>query len=153
MRICLGGTFNIFHKGHKHLIDKAFETAGRNGFVFIGVSEGPLTRNKKFLKPYILRVNAVQKYLDEQGYTPCASIQPITTKYGVAVDGNFDAIIVSPETKDNAHKINEKRQSLGKKPLEIVEISHILADDNKPISSTRIYNEEIDEEGRIVRKR
>ena len=73
------------------------------------------------------------------------------TKYGLAVDRDFDAIIVSPETCGNAVEINEKRRSLGKRPLKIVEISHVLADDGKPISSTRIYDEEIDAEGRIFR--
>ena len=150
MRVCLGGTFNIFHKGHKHLIDTAFKFAGKNGFVFIGISEGDLIHKKKFITPYPLRIKAIQEYLNTKGYTTQASITAITTKYGLAVDGDFDAIIVSPDTGDNAIEINKKRHSLGKKPLEIVKISHILADDNKPISSTRIYNKEIDREGRII---
>jgi len=68
----------------------------------------------------------------------------------LAVDQDFDAIIVSPETHGNAIEINDKRQSLGKKPLRIIEIDYILGEDNKPISSTRIYNEEIDVDGHII---
>ncbi|MBU0498325.1 MAG: pantetheine-phosphate adenylyltransferase [Candidatus Thermoplasmatota archaeon] len=150
MRVCLGGTFNIFHKGHKYLIDKAFEIAGKHGYVFIGVADGGLVEKKKFLKPYVKRVNTILGYLEEKKYVSRVEILPIDTKYGFAVDVDFDAIIVSPETQKNAREINEKRQSLGKKPLQIVEISYILADDNKPISSTRIFNKEIDEEGRIL---
>jgi len=151
MRVCLGGTFNIFHSGHKHLLDRAFEVAGDDGFVFIGVSDGYLASKKKFLIPYIQRIRAIEEYIAKRGYTTKSSITPIMTKYGLAVDRDFDAIIVSPETRGNAVEINEKRRSLGKRPLEIVEISHVLADDGKPISSTRIYDEEIDAAGRIFR--
>ncbi len=149
MRVCLGGTFNIFHKGHKYLIDKAFAIAGKQGYVFIGVAEGELVAKKKFLKPYNERVNKILAYLNEKKYGSRVEILPIDTKYGLAVDVDFDAIIVSPETQKNAHEINKKRQSLGKNPLKIVKISYVLADDKKPISSTRIYHKEIDEEGRI----
>jgi pantetheine-phosphate adenylyltransferase len=153
MQVCLGGTFNIFHKGHRHLLDKAFETAGKDGFVFIGLSDGYLTSQKKFVTPYTRRSNAIKDYIIGKGFTTKWSISPITTKYGLAIDQDFDAIIVSPETRTNAVEINDKRESLGKKPLRIMEITYILADDNKPISSTRIYNDEIDVEGKIVRKR
>jgi pantetheine-phosphate adenylyltransferase len=152
MHVCLGGTFNIFHKGHKYLLDKAFETAGKDGFVFIGVSEGNLTLKKKFLTPYTRRINAIEDYIKSKGFVTKSSITPITTKYGLAVDRDFDVIIVSPETRSNAIEINEKRVSIGKKPLRIVEISIVLADDGKRISSTRIFNEEIDPDGRIVSK-
>ncbi len=47
MKVVLGGTFDIIHKGHKKLIDKAFETASENGSVFIGVSTGDLLNCKK----------------------------------------------------------------------------------------------------------
>ncbi len=150
MRVCLGGTFNIFHKGHRYLLNKAFETAGNDGFVFIGLSEGELTAKKKFVTPYTRRYNAIKEYINLKGFTTNWSISPITTKYGLAVDQDFDAIIVSPETRNNAVEINDKRKSLGKKPLRIIEIDHILGEDKKPISSTRIYNEEIDVEGHII---
>lgn len=149
MRVCLGGTFNIFHKGHKYLLDKAFETAGKDGFVFIGLSEGELTAKKKFVTPYTRRFNAIKEYILSSGFSTKWSISPISTIYGLAVDHDFDAIIVSPETRNNAVEINDKRESLGKKKLRIIEIEFILGEDNKPISSTRVYNGEIDVDGHI----
>jgi len=71
-------------------------------------------------------------------------------KYGPALDGEYDAIIVSPETIKNAQDLNIKRIKMKKKPLKIVEIPYVLAEDNKPISSTRILNKEIDENGRVL---
>jgi len=47
MRVCIGGTFEFLHKGHKKLIDKAFEIAGKNGFVFIGLTTSEFTKRKK----------------------------------------------------------------------------------------------------------
>ena len=52
MKVCIGGTFNIFHSGHKFLIDKTFETAGANGSVFIGLSSGDLINGKKRIDNY-----------------------------------------------------------------------------------------------------
>ena len=42
MKVCIGGTFNPLHKGHKLLIDKAFEVAGKQGSVFIGITTGEI---------------------------------------------------------------------------------------------------------------
>ncbi|MCK5112568.1 MAG: adenylyltransferase/cytidyltransferase family protein, partial [Thermoplasmatales archaeon] len=51
MRVCIGGTFNILHKGHKSLIKKAFEIAGKKGSVFIGVTSGEVIKRKEDIKP------------------------------------------------------------------------------------------------------
>ena len=53
------------------------------------------------------------------------------------------------ETRDT-HKINEKRKSLGMSPLPIVTINMVLSEDHYPISSTRIWFEEIDREGHLL---
>ena len=49
MKVWIGVTFNTLHNGHKKLFDKAFQTAGKNGTVFIGVTEGKMLHNKKFV--------------------------------------------------------------------------------------------------------
>jgi len=152
MKVCIGGTFNILHKGHKKLIDKAFETAGENGSVFIGVTKGEILKNKKFLIPFDKRVNSIKKYLIEKDYNKQAIIKPIYDIYGEAVDKEYEAIITSVETVENAKKINEKRIKEGIKPLKIITIDLVLAKDNKLISSTRIFNKEIDDEGKKLNK-
>jgi pantetheine-phosphate adenylyltransferase len=149
MRVCIGGTFNILHKGHKHLIDKAFQTAGKNGFVTIGLTEGKMLQKKKFVKPFEEREKAINSYLSSKGYDRRAMILSIYDKYGYAVDGDFDAIVVSPETFKNAEEINKNRLNKGKKALLIIEIPFVLANDKKPISSTRIYDSIIDENGQM----
>ena len=150
MKVCVGGTFNILHKGHKKLIDKAFETAGNNGEVFIGVSQGALLKNKKFVRSFDERLKAINTYLHSKGFDEKAVVEPIFDIYGNAIHANFDAIIVSPGSAKNAEEINKKRTKKGNKPLKIIKIEYVLAEDKKPISSTRIYNKKITEDGKIL---
>jgi pantetheine-phosphate adenylyltransferase len=152
MRVCLGGTFNILHKGHIQLLETAIQTAGKNGYVFIGVSDGALLQKKTFIKPLKERITAIQNYFISKGYPQTIEILPIYDKYGLAVDSDFDAIIVSSETRKNAEAINKKRITLAKNPLKIIEIPMVLAEDNIPISSTRIQSKIINENGKILHK-
>ena len=63
---------------------------------------------------------------------------------------DFDAIVVTEETEPTAIEINEIRKKKSMKPLDIVVVSFVLADDNIPISSTRIRNGEIDKKGNLL---
>ena len=152
MRICVGGTFDRFHKGHKTLIKKAFEVIGESGTVFIGLAKGDLVRNKKNIRPFHMRKRELKKFLINKGFNNQAVIVPITNKYGLTLDEDFDAIVISPETEKIAIQINKKRILKGKKPLKIIKIPYILAEDDKPISSTRVKNKEIDENGNIFKR-
>lgn len=151
MKVCLGGTFDLLHKGHKKLIDKSFEIAGKNGFVFIGLSTNKITKRKKIVGTYKERQKNLQDYLFEKCFIDRALIKPISDKYGPSIEDDFDAIVVSPETFETSEEINLIRVEKGKKPLKIIKIPFVLAEDGKPISSTRILKREIDENGRILK--
>ena len=152
MKVCLGGTFNYLHKGHKYLIQKAIEVAGKDGSVFIGITTKNLLKNKKGSKTFDNRKKDIEQYLLSQGYLDLTTIKPIKDKYGPTLNEDFDAIIVSPETISVAEEINLKRKQKGKKPLKIIQIPFVLAKDGEPISSTRIVNKVIDEEGNVLDK-
>ena len=80
-----------------------------------------------------------------------AEITPLNDEYGLTLsDKRIDAIVVSAETEPRAHKINEKRKSLGMAPLPVVTVKMVLSEDLYPISSTRIWFEEIDREGNLL---
>ena len=152
MIVCLGGTFNYLHKGHEYLILKALEIAGNDGSVFIGLTTGNLIKNKGEIKSFKVRKKDIENFLLEKGQIEFVTIKPIKDKFGPTLEEEFDAIVVSPETKKTAIEINQIREQKGKKPLKIVQIPFVLAKDGKPISSTRIANKEIDENGNILDK-
>ena len=148
MRVCVGGTFDLFHNGHKKLLKKAIELAGLNGSIFIGITSDRMTEKKGRIASFEKRKKSIEQFLSEERKR--AIIQSITDKFGPSIDGDYDAIVVSPETKPTAEEINQKRKQLGKKPLRIVVIPFVLSEDNQPISSSRIRRKEIDENGAML---
>ena len=151
MKVCIGGTFDILHKGHKKLIDKAFETAGKNGFVFIGITKQKMVKNKNITNNLDVRKKKLELFISKSNYVSSYKIKPIDDIYGPTIEEDFDAIVVSPESIKNGEKINFKRKETGKKPLEIIKIPYVLSEDKKPISTTRIKKGEVDLEGKITK--
>jgi len=149
--VAVGGTFDLFHRGHRVLLMKAFEVGNR---VLIGLCSDDFVR--KMGKPhgiasYDKRLEELKSLLKKTGVLERAEIMPLDDAYGVTLsDRRIDAIVVSEETEPRAHKINEKRKSMGMTPLPIVTVSMVLSEDHYPISSTRIWFEEIDREGRLL---
>jgi len=134
-KVCLGGTFDILHKGHKMLIDKAFSITNKNGSVTIGLTTDryTITKNKN-AHSFNIRKQGLIRYLRSKNFENYEII-PIDDKYGPTLSEDFDAIVVSAETRKTAEEINRKRKQFGLKPLKIIEIPIVLAEDNLPISS------------------
>jgi len=151
MKVCVGGTFYPFHKGHKELLRKAFQVAGPIGSVFIGVTSTGMAKKKGMLASYAERKRVIERFLTEENVLTRAHIQPLSDIFGPTLQQDFDAIIVSPETKAVAQEINKKRLQRGKKPMQIVVVPFVLSEDGRPISSSRIRRKEIDEDGIISR--
>jgi pantetheine-phosphate adenylyltransferase len=147
-KVALGGTFEPLHEGHKKLIDAAIKLGGRD--IMIGITSDEMARVKlRSVLPFKIRAENVKHYIkNKYGFEP--EIIEINDPYGKTLEIDFEYLVVSPETYDVALMINKKREELGKKPIKIVKISFVLAEDGKPISSTRIKNGEIDRYGRLI---
>ncbi|HDQ05178.1 MAG TPA: phosphopantetheine adenylyltransferase [Candidatus Bathyarchaeota archaeon] len=149
--VAVGGTFDLFHSGHRALLKKAFNVGNR---VLIGVCSDDFV--KKMGKPhgiasYAKRLEELKNLLKQKGVLDRAEIMPLDDAYGITLsDKRIDAIVVSEETEPRAHKINEKRKSMGIPPLPIITVKMVLSEDHYPISSTRIWFEEIDREGHLL---
>ena len=152
MKVCLGGTFYPLHKGHKELLRKAFQVAGPNGSVFIGVTSPAMTQKKGDIISFEKRKESIKQFLAEENVLQQATIQPLFNKFGPTLEGDFDAIIVSPETEPTAEEINRKRKRIKKTPLQIIVIPYVLSEDGIPISSSRIRRKEIDENGTMLKQ-
>ncbi|MEA2054574.1 MAG: pantetheine-phosphate adenylyltransferase [Candidatus Thermoplasmatota archaeon] len=140
MKVCLGGTFGIIHEGHEALLKKAFEMGKE---ITIGITTDEMAKKLgKTVTGYDERKKNLEKFFVKK-FGRTASITPLDDPYGPAAYGDFDAIIVSPETLKRAKEINEMRRKKNMRELKIIEIPFTLADDGIPISSSRIKNREI----------
>ena len=149
--VAVGGTFDLFHSGHRILLMKAFEVGNR---VLIGLCSDDFV--KKMRKPhgiasYTKRLEELKSLLRKNGVLERAETMPLDDAYGITLsDKRIDAIVVSEETEPRARQINEKRKSMGMAPLPIITVNMVLSEDHYPISSTRIWFEEIDREGHLL---
>lgn len=142
-KVAVGGSFDVLHRGHRALLEKAFD-AGE--FVLIGLTSSEMVT--KDVAAYEKRKKALEDFLEHKGQYEIVELNdPLGD---AAMDGAIDAIVVSEETTPGALEINELRKKKGLGVLEIISIPLVLADDQKPVSSTRIKKGEIDREGRVL---
>ena len=148
----VGGTFDPLHDGHKRLLDRSFAIAGPDGNVVIGLTTDSFASRKVHpIRPFDVRKAELEQYIRDGNYPSRWEIEPLGDRFGSAVDADFDAIVVSEETLPVAVEINKARKERKRKKVDIHQISCVLAEDGRWISSTRIYRGEIDVHGKVMR--
>jgi pantetheine-phosphate adenylyltransferase len=151
MKVMVGGTFDPLHDGHKRLISRSFEIAGPGGNVVIGLTTDSFASKKIHpISPFEKRKTDLVTYIEENRYPSQWIVEPLQDRFGSAIVVDFDAIIVSEETLPVAVEINKLRRDAKRKKVDIHQISCVLADDGRWISSTRIYKGEIDIHGHVL---
>lgn len=152
MKVMVGGTFDPLHAGHKKLLTRSFELAGPDGEVIIGLTTDEFAGAKVHpVRSYQERLKNVASFIEKHGYTAEWKVEPLSDRYGSSLDVDFDILVVSEETFPVALKINELRRQRGRRRVDLHEISCVLAEDGRRISSTRVYRGEIDRHGRLIR--
>ncbi len=147
----VGGTFDPLHDGHKRLLDRSFELAGTSGHVLIGLTTDAFASRKVHpIRPFAERKADLEQYIAGKNYAGDWLIEPLNDRFGSAIRSDFDAIVVSEETLPVAVEINKIRREKGQKKVDIHQITCVLADDGRWISSTRIYRGEIDVHGHML---
>ena len=150
--IAVGGTFDELHKGHRALLNKAFEVGE---YVFIGLTSDEFVdkmHKSHETAPYSERFADLSCFLEKTGFKNRFEISPLYTSYGLTLNKyDLDALVVSQETTKTGELINKKRTEAGLPSISIVEIDLVPAENKKPISTTRIRANEIDKNGRLLK--
>lgn len=150
-KVAVAGTFDIIHKGHKKLISMAFEVGK---FVLIGLTTDEYANQIHKNHPiddYSERRESLENYLKERNLENRSAIIPLNDPYGPAIDdSSIEGIIVSCESTENANIINNFRGKKGLKSLLIFSIEIELAENGKPISTTRIRKGKIEKNGKLI---
>jgi pantetheine-phosphate adenylyltransferase len=155
MDVALGGTFDPIHDGHRRLFSRGFEL----GDLTVGLTSdalAPETRHEpRYVRPFEERKADLEAELEPMAREAGREfeVRRLEEPTGIAVEPQYDALIVSPETKPGGEKINEIREERGLEPLDVVVVDHMLAEDGDIISSTRIVRGEIDEHGNLTPER
>jgi len=152
--VAIGGTFDVLHRGHKILLRTAFRAGDQ---VLIGLSRNGFVRRlvkNHRVDSYPKRKRELISFLKKERLLDRAKIIPLDDPYGPTIkDSTVRALVVSRMTKKMADKINKIRRRRGLKPLSVVSIGMVVAEDFEPISSTRIRAGEINREGYLERTR
>ncbi len=147
----VGGTFDPLHDGHKRLLDRSFSIAGPDGHVVIGLTTDSFASRKTHpIRPFSARKTELEQYIALGNHSTPWNIEPLNDRFGSATEADFDAIVVSEETLPVAVEINRFRKENKKRKVDIHQISCVLAEDGRWISSTRIYRGEIDVHGHLI---
>jgi pantetheine-phosphate adenylyltransferase len=150
--VATGGTFDHIHRGHLALLTKSFEVGDR---VVIGVTSDDFAgkEGKRPDQSYEQRVAGLESLIHERFPKRGYRIAKLDDYFGPGIASpEIQAIVVSRETAKRVPIANSLRKAKGFPPLDLVVVDYVLADDSKPISSTRIRKGEIDTQGRVTKR-
>ena len=150
--VATGGTFDELHIGHLALLTKAFEVGDK---VIIGISSDEFAsrvKSKKILRhTYEERVKNLRDTIEKRFGHVNYTIAKLDNEFGPTVTyESVDALVSSSETACKGEEINNIRRTNRMKPISIVAVNIVKAEDGGPISSTRIRSGEIDTTGKIL---
>ena len=128
--VCVGGTFDGMHYGHRKLLTLAISSVQPiNGRLLIGVTQDEMLTKKAFsesIPPLEKRIEGVLEFIGNlaPGMKNRIRCVPINDEYGPPgqlENNDFDALILSHETLPTGRKLNAFRQDvLGLQPLKLL---------------------------------
>ncbi|TLY10354.1 MAG: pantetheine-phosphate adenylyltransferase [Thaumarchaeota archaeon] len=151
--VATGGTFDEIHTGHIALVSKAFQVGKK---VIIGVSSDEFAkkRGKRLNHKFDERVENLKKMIKKEFRNANYEIAKLDGDFGPAVTTDeVGALVASSETRIKGRLLNRMRAKKGLKPVEVIAVEMVRAEDGSPMSSTRIRVGEIDGGGRLLKRR
>lgn len=142
--ILFAGTFDHLHHGHKIILTQCVLMATNT--LYVAVTSQSLLKRKLYseaVQSFDIRQSRVMKFV-ESVRPPCQSnlvIKYLETSDGIALADtlNFDALVITPETRHGGKSVNEARERNGLPKVELVCLDLLGVDsiENK-LSSTII---------------
>lgn len=147
--VCIGGTFDHLHSGHKRILDFAFHSGNK---ISIGISTDLFIQKKilaRSIQSFHMRKEYLMDYLSQNGLDSRTTLFPLNNIYGIAdTDRTLEAIVVTRETYPNALKINQRRIQNKLPPLEILSVPFLKGEDSKIVRAERIRKGMINRTGK-----
>ena len=147
--VAMGGTFDVIHKGHTTLLSDAFSISTK---VIIGLTsdEMALRKGKNIQNDYNKRLETLVKTIEKNFPNREFKISKLDNDFGPAVlEKEVQALVVSGETSDQGEILNQLRKQKNLPLVDVVVVPMVLAQDGLRISTTRIKNQEIDNDGNL----
>ncbi len=147
--VATGGTFDLIHKGHIELLRKSFSISSK---VIIGLSSDELVKKmgKKISNNYHQRFESLSSAIEKNFPNSSYQISKLENDFGPAVlEEGVEALVVSEETKNTGPILNQLRAKKNLPPVEVIVVPMVLAKDGSRISTSRIRDSEIDNEGNL----
>ena len=137
----MGGTFDHLHEGHRFLLRTALSISDK---VEIGLTSQDLLKNKQFfskLEDYDTRKANLETFINS--ITDLRRINVVKIRNWADMDKyaqnpEYDGLVVSQETYENALKLNKNREQKGLNSLVLIVIPILKDKDHNKISSTLI---------------
>jgi len=143
-QVVVGGTFNVFHKGHAKLLDAAMTIASfKNAALVIGVTSDELAQSSRSVpvRPYRARLDDVARYVERSDIRPEFGPVMYSTIYDVSdlpVMDERDTLVVSEETEGRARSLLAKKGYICK----VRTVPMVMDSNGEEMHSTKILEEE-----------
>lgn len=129
--VAVGGTFDGMHYGHRKLLTLAVSSVNpATGKLLIGVTVDDMLQHKSYseeIPSMKERMDGARDFVYRlaPGIKNRVKFRPIADEYGplgtIEEGSNFDALVLSHETLDNGHLLNEHRtNTLGLPPVALL---------------------------------
>ncbi|MEM3030307.1 MAG: pantetheine-phosphate adenylyltransferase [Candidatus Micrarchaeia archaeon] len=146
--VLVAGTFDCLHRGHARLLAAALASGRR---VLIGLSSDEFAKKRRHasVAPFEERKRLLSALLAHRN-GKCEVFRLESATEPAASMRGLDALVASEETKPAAQRINAIRRRRRLKPLRLIIIPTIFAQDLQPISCERIRQGKIDLNGKRI---